>query len=205
MKNPAILIALLCCFLFVSGSISGGLYWFRCDLELVDCPAPESETPPSTGNASGPPDDVPGPPDDVPVPIYRCNDSVLAGTDTLPYNGNSQCPNEDYNIRTSFTMEARGETTEIGWREGEECWDFCNTSGGTRSLHIGRLWDIGEVKVNTRDDCPNLIDFYVKKIDGTDLTRTLNRADICGAVAAGEGVPFEVESYGVKLKVSKTS
>lgn len=38
-KAP-IIIGLICCFLSVSGSIGGAVYWKRCDLELVDCPSP---------------------------------------------------------------------------------------------------------------------------------------------------------------------
>lgn len=44
MSNKApIIIGLICCFLSVSGSIGGAVYWKRCDLELVDCPSPSPE------------------------------------------------------------------------------------------------------------------------------------------------------------------
>lgn len=44
MNKGILIIAVLCCFLFVSGSIGGSLYWKRCDLDLVDCPSPGEET-----------------------------------------------------------------------------------------------------------------------------------------------------------------
>ena len=43
MTKAVLILAVVCCFLVVSSSIGGALYWFRCDLELVDCPAPEPE------------------------------------------------------------------------------------------------------------------------------------------------------------------
>lgn len=43
MSKAVLILAVVCCFLLVSGSIGGILYWKRCDLELVDCPSPEPE------------------------------------------------------------------------------------------------------------------------------------------------------------------
>ena len=42
-SKALIIIGLICCFLSVSGSIGGAVYWKRCDLELVDCPSPSPE------------------------------------------------------------------------------------------------------------------------------------------------------------------
>ena len=39
--NKGLAIALIvACFCLISSSIGGALYWFRCDLDLGDCPAP---------------------------------------------------------------------------------------------------------------------------------------------------------------------
>ena len=45
MSKAVLILAAVCCFLLVSSSISGGLYYFRCDLELVGCPSPETPSP----------------------------------------------------------------------------------------------------------------------------------------------------------------
>lgn len=42
MSKAVLILAAVCCFLAVSSSIGGALYLFRCDLELVDCPEPET-------------------------------------------------------------------------------------------------------------------------------------------------------------------
>ena len=52
MSKAVLILAAVCCFLLVSSSISGGLYYFRCDLELVGCPSPETPSP------SAPPSDL---------------------------------------------------------------------------------------------------------------------------------------------------
>lgn len=45
MNNGVLIAMILCCFLSVSGGIGGGLYWKRCDIGLVDCPAPAEKEP----------------------------------------------------------------------------------------------------------------------------------------------------------------
>ena len=79
MNKAVLILAVVCCFLLVSSSIGGGLYWKRCDLDLVDCSSPSPESGDSSGSG-----DAPGCTDSGAI---NYNSSATEDDDSCEYNG----------------------------------------------------------------------------------------------------------------------
>ena len=92
MDNKSVLIlAAVCCFLTVSSSIGGALYWFRCDLGLADCPDEDQKGCPARQECSECPDD-----DQKECPACQeCSECPDEDQGCPACQECSECPDED--------------------------------------------------------------------------------------------------------------
>ena len=139
-NNSAMIILVLVCMCAISSSLAGALYYFRCDLELTDCPAPE-------------------PDEDEDEEVKGCTD----------YDANNYDPNAtvDDETCTYDIYDTRGvvlDKKDDPWNWGDYIKNAKKDEGFTNDdKNTDKLNDLGiELKkFDTKEDCTEYIDLNV--------------------------------------------